>query len=217
LARLIIDNRKGIPRGTMRGKFITFEGIDGCGKTTVSRRVAARLRREGKICTWTCEPTKSWLGDAVCRGWAEDVGPFTEAFLFMADRVEHVDWICSRMAGGSIVVSDRYLDSTLAYQSAGVDEELAVGMMDWIRRCHLPFLLLPDITIYLKVSPETGISRLSGRKGRTKFEKLNFLRRVACNYDAIAALEPGRVKVVDASCKLETVVGGALAEVKKIL
>ena len=217
MARLIIDNRNGIPIGRMRGKFITFEGIDGCGKTTVSRRVAAILRKGGKACAWTCEPTDSWLGDAVRRGWKEDVGPFTEAFLFMADRVEHVDWICSRMAKGSMVISDRYLDSTLAYQSAGVDDELATGMMDWIRRCHLPFLLLPDITLYLRLPPEKAMGRLSGRKGRTKFEKLAFLGKVAKNYDAIAALEPGRVKVIDASNDLKTVVERSLVEIRKIL
>jgi dTMP kinase len=201
----------------MRGKFITFEGIDGCGKTTVSRRVAARLRKEGHKCAWTCEPTKSWLGDAVRRGWTENVGPFTEAFLFMADRVEHVDWICSRVAGGSLVISDRYIDSTLAYQSAGVDDDLVPGMMDWIRRCHLPFLLLPDMTLYLRVTPKTAMGRLAERKGRTKFEKLAFLGKVARNYDAIAALEPGRVKVMDASSDLKTVVESALAEIRKVL
>jgi len=201
----------------MRGRFITFEGIDGCGKTTVSRRVAARLRKEGQKCAWTCEPTAGWLGDAVRRGWAEDVGPFTEAFLFMADRVEHVDWICSRMSGGSNVISDRYLDSTLAYQSAGVDDDLVPGMMDWIRRCHLPFLLLPDITLFLRVPPVTAMGRLSGRSGRTKFEKLAFLGKVAQNYDAIAALEPGRVKVIDASSDLKTVVERSLEEIRKVL
>jgi len=203
--------------GRMRGRFISFEGIDGCGKTTVSRRVGARLRKEGTKCSWTCEPTKSWLGDAVRRGWSEKLGPFSEAFLFMADRVEHVDWICSRMARGNTVISDRYLDSTLAYQSAGVDEELAPGMMDWIRRCHLPFLLLPDVTIYLRLKPDMAMERLSGRMCRTKFERAAFLGRVARNYDAIAALEPGRVKVIDASAALNTVVELSLAQIRKIL
>lgn len=135
----------------------------------------------------------------------------------MADRVEHVDWICSRMAKGNIVISDRYIDSTLAYQSAGVDEELAPGMMDWIRRCHLPFLLLPDMTLYLRLEPETAMERLAGRKGRTKFERQAFLCRVARNYDAIAALEPGRVRVIDASRDQKTVVDASLAMIKKII
>jgi dTMP kinase len=201
----------------MRGRFVTFEGIDGCGKSTVSRRVLARLRKEGISCTWTCEPTGSWLGDAVRRGWAENVGPFAEAFLFMADRVEHVEKMSAWMARGRLVISDRYIDSTLAYQSAGVDESLTPGMMDWIRRAHPPFILLPDLTLYLRVTPEQGISRLSGRKGRTKFEKLGFLRRVARNYDAIAAGEPGRVRVMDASRKIDAVVEDSLAQIRKIL
>ncbi|MBM4250233.1 MAG: dTMP kinase [Euryarchaeota archaeon] len=201
----------------MRGRFVTFEGIDGCGKTTVSKKVLGRLRKRKVRAVWTCEPTRTWLGNAVRRGWAEGAGVFTEAFLFMADRSEHVDEICARMGKGQTVLCDRYLDSTLAYQAAGVDEDLTAGMMDWLRRAHLPFLLLPDLTIYIRVRPELGLSRISGRKGRTKFERLAFLGRVARNYDALAAAEPQRMKVVDGSGPLDGVVELCLAEIGKIL
>jgi dTMP kinase len=201
----------------MRGKFITFEGIDGCGKTTVSKAVLGRLRAKKAKAVWTCEPTKSWLGAAVKRGWAEKVGVFTEAFLFMADRAEHVDEICGHMGKGRTVLCDRYIDSTLAYQAAGVDDELVPGMMDWLRRSHMPFLLLPDLTLYIRVEPEEGLSRISKRKGRTKFEKAGYLGKVARNYDVLAVTEPQRIKVVDGSGPLDGVVEKCLAEIRKIL
>ena len=201
----------------MRGKFVTFEGIDGCGKSTVSRLVLRRLDREKVRCVWTCEPTKTWLGRAVKRGYSEQVGVFTEAFLFMADRAEHVDEICARMGKGRLVLCDRYLDSTLAYQAAGVDDDLREGMMDWLRRAHMPFLLLPDLTLYLRVSPELGLSRISRRKGLTKFEKLGFLGKVAQNYDRLAETEPGRIRVIDGSEKAEKVAESCLREIRQIL
>ncbi len=201
----------------MRGRFVTFEGIDGCGKTTVSKKVLDRLRKEKVKAVWTCEPTKSWLGAAVKRGWAGKVGVFTEAFLFMADRAEHVDGICADMGKGRTVLCDRYIDSTLAYQAAGVDDDLTTGMMDWLRRAHLPFLLLPDLTIYIRVTPEQGLSRMSGRKGRTKFEKAAFLGKVARNYDMLADTEPQRIKVIDGSGPLDDVVERCIAEIKKRL
>ncbi len=200
----------------MRGRFVTFEGIDGCGKTTVSKQVLRRLQKEHVKAVWTCEPTKTWLGNAVRRGWAERAGVFAEAFLFMADRSEHVDQICGHMGKGRTVLCDRFLDSTLAYQAAGVEDDLTAGMMDWLRRAHMPFLLLPDLTLYIRVTPETGLSRISKRKGRTKFERLAFLRKVARNYDALAEMEPRRMKVIDGSGPLDEVVERCLAEIRKL-
>jgi dTMP kinase len=201
----------------MRGKFITFEGIDGCGKTTVSKLVWRQLQKQKVKAVWTCEPTKSWLGAAVKRGWAEKVGVFTESFLFMADRAEHVDEICGLMGKGKTVLCDRYLDSTLAYQAAGVDDDLTAGMMDWLRRAHMPFLLFPDLTVYIRVTPEVGLSRISKRKGRSKFEKLAYLRKVARNYDVLADTEPGRIRVIDGSDRLKDVVDRCVLDIKKVL
>ena len=201
----------------MRGKFVTFEGIDGCGKTTVSKAVLRELKKRRISAVWTCEPTRTWLGNAVKRGYAEKVGVFTEAFLFMADRADHIDLICDQMGKGRLVLCDRYIDSTLAYQAAGVEDDLTSGMMDYLRRAHMPFLLLPDLTLYLRVTPELGLSRLSKRTGLTKFEKLPFLRRVAKNYDLLAAAEPQRIRVVDGSGDAEAVTKKCLEEIAGIL
>lgn len=204
----------------MRGKFITFEGIDGCGKSTVSKLAAERLGEEGVRTAWTCEPTGTWLGQAVKRGYAEKVNAFTEAFLFMADRVEHIKQIKGQLGNGTMVLSDRYVDSTVAYQGAGLEDEpglKGVDALEWLRKEHQPFLLVPDLTLYLRVTPEVGLERLSGRTQLTKFEKLEFLRKVARNYDAIAQKEPGRVRTLDATGGLESVVSASLAEIRKIL
>jgi len=203
-----------------KGRFVTFEGIDGCGKSTVTKRVFRRLQKEGRRCVLTVEPTGTWLGKAVRKGWAEKVGPWTEAFLFMADRVEHNDQIQKWIAEGKLVLSDRYMDSTLAYQGAELEKSTgggSAGAMRLLRTMHGPFLLLPDLTLYLKVTPELGMSRLSGRAGLTKFEKLEFLRKVARNYDLLARREPRRIKAVDASRPLDEVVENVLSLIRKII
>jgi dTMP kinase len=203
-----------------RGKFVSLEGIDGCGKSTVARLLLKGLTKDGVKAVLTAEPTGSWLGKAVRRGWAEHVDPLTEAFLFMADRVEHIKEISKWMAEGKLVVSDRYVDSTIAYQGAELEKRFrgkAPEAMQLLRKMHDSFLLLPDLTLYLRVTPETGMSRLSGRKGLTKFEKLAFLRKVARNYDLLAEREPRRIAVIDASRPLEKVAESALAAVRKLL
>jgi dTMP kinase len=203
-----------------KGRFVTFEGIDGCGKSTVTARVLRRLEKEGRRCVLTVEPTGTWLGKAVRKGWAEKVGPWTEAFLFMADRVEHNDQIQKWIAEGKLVLSDRYMDSTLAYQGAELAGRFpggAAGAMKRLRDMHLNIAAIPHRTVYLRVTPELGISRLSGRAWLTKFEKLEFLRKVARNYDLLARREPKRIKVVDASRPLDEVVEKVLSMIGKIL
>ena len=102
----------------MRGRFITFEGIDGAGKTTIIRRIEPELRSRGYRVVITTEPTRTWLGDAVKRSYDDDIGPLAETFLFLADRARHTIQIREWLARGATVVSDRYADSTYAYQGA---------------------------------------------------------------------------------------------------
>lgn len=204
----------------MRGKFITFEGIDGCGKSTVTKLVFGRLRKAGPRCVLTVEPTQTWLGEAVRKGWAKKVDPWTEAFLFMADRVEHCGKIEKWLSEGKVVLSDRYMDSTLAYQGARLSGRLrggAASAMKILRELHGNIAAIPELTIYLRVVAELGISRLSERAGLTKFEKLDNLRKVARNYDLLAKKEPMRIKVVDASRPLDEVVEKAVSLIRGIL
>src|SRR5207244_12887061 len=98
--------------------FVTFEGIDGSGKTTVSRLVKDRLRSRGHSVFLTSEPTGDWLGETVRRGIEKGVSPLTESFLFLADRAAHIPEIRSHLDPGECVLCDRYADSTYAYQGA---------------------------------------------------------------------------------------------------
>lgn len=194
--------------------FVTFEGIDGSGKTTVSRLVAEILRKRGETVFLTGEPTKTWLGDVVRRAIDDDVGPVAESFLFLADRAVHIREIEAHLAKGEIVVCDRYADSTFAYQGA----RLAGVPRDPIRRLQRissGWLLLPDLTILLRVPPDLGMKRIEGRPNRVRFEDLSLLRRVAANYDRLARSR--RFVVLDGTRSADVVADAAVAVMEKRL
>lgn len=169
----------------MRGRFITLEGIDGAGKTTIARRVGSALRKAGHRVVLTTEPTRTWLGDAVKKSYDDDVGPLAETFLFLADRARHTAQIRGWLARGATVVSDRYADSTYAYQGVRLK-----GMMRdpirWLQSVSAPAVLEPDLTILLDISPRLGLRRIAGRKRKVRFEKQRFLTEVAANYRRLA-------------------------------
>ncbi len=169
----------------VRGRFITFEGIDGSGKTTIAHRVGAALKKRGAKVVLTTEPTRTWLGDAVKRSYDDDVGPLAETFLFLADRARHTEAIREWLQAGAIVISDRYADSTYAYQGA----RLAGVVRDpvgWLRAVSAPAVVEPDLTFLLEVPPALGLRRIAGRARRIRFETLRFLTKVAENYDRLA-------------------------------
>lgn len=198
----------------MRAGFVTFEGIDGSGKTTVSRLVAERLLKRGERVFLTSEPTSTWLGDAVRRSYDDDVGALAESFLFLADRALHVEEIRRHVAAGEIVVCDRYADSTYAYQGARL-----AGVVDdpivFLHHAAEPWLLVPDLTILLRVSPELGMRRLADRPDKMRFEDTGFLTRVAANYERIA--KGKRFVVLDGSRFADEVVADAVAAIEKRL
>lgn len=159
----------------MEGKFFTFEGIDGSGKTTISRMVFGELEKKFNVIL-TKEPTESWLGKSVERAVEEKKDAFTISLLFMADRSEHSRDIGAWVEEGRIVLCDRYADSTFAYQSA----HLAAVMdnpLEWLKKAHAPFYLKPDMTFLFVLDPETALSRLKNRE-KTFFETVSFLKKV---------------------------------------
>lgn len=198
----------------MRAGLVTFEGIDGSGKTTVSRLVAERLVKRGERVFLTSEPTRTWLGDAVRRSVDDDVGALAESFLFLADRARHVEEIRRHVAAGEIVVCDRYVDSTYAYQGARlagvVDDPIA-----FLRRATEPWILMPDLTILLRVLPELGMRRLADRPDKMRFEDAGFLVRVAANYARIA--KGKRFVVLDGAQSADGVAADAVAAIEKRL
>ena len=185
--------------------FVTLEGPEGSGKSTVVQMLAERLRGSGLDVLTTREPGAGEVGQAVRQILlhGESIEPLTELFLFLADRSEHVaKTVRPALARGQVVLCDRHADSTVVYQgyARGLDlarlrslNELATGG------------LKPDLTLLLDLDVKTGIARTQD-KDRLDNEPIEFHERVRAGFLAEADLEPGRWKVVDASRPLDEVV-----------
>jgi dTMP kinase len=173
---------------------LTLEGVDGSGKTTAWRA----LRDRYPSAVFTREPTDSWYGEAVARSIADDdADPLAELFLYTADHADHLSrLIRPALAEGSLVVSDRYSDSRIAYQAATLADSPVEDPLSYVRSIHEPFSRRPDATLYLDVDPETAVER-SGRTN--KFERVEALRAVRENYERLLADEPERFVRIDAA------------------
>jgi dTMP kinase len=177
--------------------FVTFEGIDGSGKTTQAGLLADALRAEGRTVVATREPGGTPLGEKI-RGLLLDgdrVSPWAEATLFAAARAELVDKVIApALRGGADVVSDRYIDSSLAYQ--GIARDLGV---DEVLRLNLGATggLLPDRTFLFVVDPVEAAGRSSGRADRIEREGLAFQARVDAAFREVAAMFPERIVLLD--------------------
>ncbi|ESP88185.1 dTMP kinase [Candidatus Halobonum tyrrellensis] len=180
---------------------ITFEGLDGSGKTTAWEA----LHDVYPDATFTREPTDSWYGDAVRRSIGDEADPLAELFLFTADHADHLSRVVRpALAEGELVFSDRYVDSRYAYQAASLaDADAGIDRpLEYVRGVHQAFTRAPDATVYLDVDPETA----AGRAGATnKFERASFLADVRSNYERLIDAEPGRFVRVDASRSPERV------------
>jgi dTMP kinase len=182
-----------------RGLLVTCEGIDGSGKSTAARALVDALRAQGRDARLHQEPTKSWLGEAVRRGFHEDVAPWTEALLFMADHATHVRHVSAELAEGGTVVSDRWSDSTFAYQGAALGFP-HFDALSALRDMERPFDLTPDLTLLFDIEPEAAMARVGARGAdQEKFERVDFLVKVRANYLRLAKMEPARFVVLDAS------------------
>ena len=195
------------------GVFITLEGPEGAGKTTVAQHVAERLRAAGYPVILTREPGGTPVGDQVRQVLLThhnaDMTPEAEILLFSASRAQLVRQVIKpALERSTIVVCDRYADSTLAYQGYGRGLNLNVlrHITDFATGG-----LRPDLTILLDVEPEVGLARRrraseSGAEwNRLDNETLNFFQRVRAGYLALAREEPSRWRIVDASRPLEDV------------
>jgi dTMP kinase len=187
----------------MKGKFITIEGIDGTGKSTLTANLAQFLLREGYDVVVTTEPTDTWLGKNVKRGFNEPISPFTECFLFSADRCEHTKWINEELEKGKIVLCDRYADSTYAYQGAALASHIP-DAVNWLIEISKYIVREPDVTILLVARAEVVLGRIESRATLTKFEKCAYLKKVEEIYLQLAKRYE-RIKVIDAEQSAEQV------------
>ena len=190
------------------GIFITLEGPEGAGKTTQIALLAEWLRELGLEVVQTREPGAGELGRQIRALLLEQreaaVSPMAEALLMAADRAQHVDELVRpALSEGKLVLCDRYIDSHIAYQGYG--RGLDVGFLRSLNEQAAG--LWPDMTLLLLLPPEVGLARADGRGAadRMEAETLAFHQRVAAGYAAIAAEEPGRVRVINADAAAEEV------------
>ncbi|MFH5926279.1 dTMP kinase [Roseomonas xinghualingensis] len=207
------------PEPGTRGRFITLEGGEGAGKTTLSRALTAKLAAEGLPVLRTREPGGAPGAEAV-RGLILGHGPWdpvAEAMLHFAARREHVArTILPALEAGIWVVCDRFADSTLAYQGAGQGLSREV----WETLCDLALgTLRPDLTLVLDLPPERGMGRALARGDANRYEMqgADFHARVRAAFLAIAAHEPGRCAVLDASRGPQEVLDLSLAAIRERL
>jgi dTMP kinase len=209
------------------GRFITFEGGEACGKSTQIQRLAERFRELGRAVRVLREPGGTPLGEKIRhllkhdpdgRGMAAE----TELLLMNASRAELVRQVIRpALAAGEIVLSDRFYDSTTAYQASG--RQLAASAVSSV----IDFAVgttRPDLTLLLHLPRAEALHRLRQRNAETapvedrfESEKGAFFQRVEAGYRAVAAAEPDRVRLIDAAGDVESVARQVWAEVQRVL
>ena len=190
------------------GKLITLEGIDGTGKSSTAKL----LKKSFLEAVFTREPTQTWIGKAVKRSIESDGDPLSELFLFVADHAEHIAKVIRpALSEGKIVFSDRYSDSRYAYQGATLSDDFDDAVA-WVQGIHRGWTVVPDMTILFTIDPAVAVSRCGVRGEKTKFEKLEFLKKVQDNFLRLAREEPRRFVIIDAGAELEKV--GCEAEMR---
>lgn len=201
----------------MNGLFITFEGVEGCGKSTQIERLRERLEAAGRNVIVTREPGGTEISEAI-RALLLDpahtvMAPATELLLYAAARAQHVcERIRPALEAGRVVLCDRYADSTTAYQGAGrglTPESLA--------QLHAMATggLWPHLTLIIDLPAEEGLQRARGRgrSDRLEQESIDFHERVRQGFLGLAAREPERIKIIEGRQSIEAVAEAIFAQV----
>ncbi|WP_255421264.1 MULTISPECIES: dTMP kinase [unclassified Micromonospora] len=236
-----MDDKKGVPVladlwGSIRGRplmpaepfvsaglFVVFEGGEGAGKSTQLAALAERLRGQGRDVVVTREPGATTVGQRIRSlvldtSGAEAPSPRAEALLYAADRAHHVAAVVRpALIRGGVVISDRYVDSSLAYQGAG--RTLPVDEVSWLSSWATGGLK-PDLVVLLDVEPQTGLSRVESRSegvDRLEAESIAFHERVRYAFLDLAAADPKRYLVLDASRPAEEITGQVIRRVEEML
>jgi len=189
--------------------FITFEGIEGSGKSTQAILVEEYLSAKGLKVNLTREPGWGKLGELIRNVLLDDreitLDPFAELCLFCTDRVNHVKgYIKPKLDNGEIVICDRYHDSTLVYQGIGRDNERDLVAAMVMKSC---LGVIPDITFLLDLPVDCGLQRIRARKNKTKFdsESVAFHKRVRDGFLELCKQQPQRIKLINADRQVEII------------
>jgi len=200
------------------GLFVCFEGGEGAGKSTQSRLLNDWLEESGHTVVLTFEPGDTEVGKAlrqiVLSPATGELSHRTEVLLYAADKAEHVDTIVlPALARGEVVITDRYVDSALAYQGAGRD--LVVAEVEHVNRWATAELR-PHLTVVLDLEPQTGLGRFEGRD-RIEGQSLEFHQRVRQGFLDLAAADPDHYLVLDARAPVDEIADAIRARVEALL
>lgn len=211
-----MSNHPGVYAAT--GVFVCFEGGEGSGKSTQSRLLQGWLEGEGCSVVLTFEPGDTAVGrklrEIVLDPATGALSDRTEALLYAADKSEHVDTVVQpALDRGDVVITDRYVDSTLAYQGAG--RALLVGEVEHVAR-WATHDLRPHLTVVLDLAPEAGLGRFEGRD-RIEGESLEFHERVRAAFVQMAQADPDHYLVLDAHAPVKEIAAQIRERVRPLL
>ena len=200
-----------------KGLFITFEGIDGCGKTTQIKLLEEYLKKNNKNVIVTREPGAKGLGEKlreILLGYEGEVSSNCESFLFLADRAQHIDTLIKpTIENGDIVLCDRHIDSTVAYQGYG--RGLDLDRINYLNNLATSGLK-PDLTFIFDIDLETSLARRGKARDRMESSGDEFFERVRTGYIEVSKQEPNRVKLLDGSKSVEIIHSEIIQHIKEL-
>ena len=202
----------------MKAKFITLEGIEGSGKTSSLKSITDLLDKKNISYIVTREPGGSSIGKelrAILLDPDTEISPEVELMLMLSDRKDHVEKIIlPNLEKGNWVVSDRFMDSSIAYQGGGrqLDKKLIISLTDYL---NLP---QPDLTLLFDLPVEVSLSRVKARGELDRFEKeeLEFHKRIRNTYLDLAKNNSNRIKIIDSSKKIESMFNNVKQAIEKL-
>jgi len=202
----------------MKAKFITLEGIEGSGKTSSLKSITDLLDKKNISYVVTREPGGSSIGKelrAILLDPETEISPEVELMLMLSDRKDHVEKIIlPNLEKGNWVVSDRFMDSSIAYQGGGrqLGKKLIISLSEYL---NLP---QPDLTLLFDLPVETSLSRVKARGELDRFEKeeLEFHKRIRNTYLDLAKNNSNRIKIIDSSQKIESMLNNVKQAIEKL-
>ena len=202
----------------MKAKFITLEGIEGSGKTSSLKSITDLLDKKNISYIVTREPGGSSIGKelrAILLNPDTEISPEVELMLMLSDRKDHVEKIIlPNLEKGYWVISDRFMDSSIAYQGGGrqLDKKLIISFTDYL---NLP---QPDLTLLFDLPVEISLSRVKARGELDRFEKeeLEFHKRIRNTYLDLAKNNSNRIKIIDSSKKIESMLNNVKQAIEKL-